>query len=221
MRFAGSKSQRVVRWASAATCFIAYAPDFPFFQTRGGGLQPPVSPGLYAHQHNCRTVTLWMCHSTTVDTMRQLHWTDYNGCAITQYGFDNGIFLSLERMTRHTQLNVRDSAASGGFTRPRFVRRLFIWTSRITWKIHESKNHLATLPEARTVTLSIDRPRTVPSSQPRVELLRADWSPMHFERLRLPVSNKNSSDSSVREKKCWEIDEIDEGDDVQYTCKRS
>ena len=29
----------------------------------------------------------------------------------------------------------------------------FITTSRITWKIHESKNHLATLPEARTVTL--------------------------------------------------------------------
>ena len=42
-----------------------------------------------------------------------------------------------------------------------------ISTSRITWKIHESKNHLATQPEARTVTLSIDRPRTVPSSQPR------------------------------------------------------
>ena len=28
-----------------------------------------------------------------------------------------------------------------------------MYTSRITWKIHESKNHLATLPEARTVTL--------------------------------------------------------------------
>ena len=27
-------------------------------------------------------------------------------------------------------------------------------TSRITWKMHESKNHLSTLPEARTVTLS-------------------------------------------------------------------
>ena len=56
-----------------------------------------------------------------------------------------------------------------------------------------------------------DRPRTVPTSQPRwcrhanqwarVELLRADWSPMHFERLRLPFSNKKSSDSSVREEK--------------------
>ena len=30
-----------------------------------------------------------------------------------------------------------------------------ITTSRVTWKIHESKNHLATLPEARTVTLSM------------------------------------------------------------------
>ena len=64
-------------------------------------------------------------------------------------------------------------------------------TSRITWNIHELKIYLATLPEACTVTLSIDRPRTVPSSQPRVELLRADWSPMYFERLRLPFSNKS------------------------------
>ena len=31
----------------------------------------------------------------------------------------------------------------------------YLYTSRITWKIHESKNHLATLPEARTVTLSM------------------------------------------------------------------
>ena len=73
---------------------------------------------------------------------------------------------------------------------------IIIKTSRVTWKIHESKNHLATLPEARTV------PRTVPSSQRRVELLRADWSPMHFERQRFPFSNKKSSNSSVREEKC-------------------
>ena len=66
-----------------------------------------------------------------------------------------------------------------------------------------------------------DRPRTVPRSQSRVELLRADWSPMHFERLRFPFSNKKFSNSSVGEEKCWEIDEIDEGDDVQCTCKRS
>ena len=58
-------------------------------------------------------------------------------------------------------------------------------------------------------------------AQPRVELLRADWSPMHFERLRFPFSNKKSSDLSVREEKCWEIDEIDEGDGLQCTCKRS
>ena len=78
---------------------------------------------------------------------------------------------------------------------------MIIDTSRVTWKIHELKNHLATLPEARTVTLSIDLLRTVPSSQPRVELLRADCSPMHFELLRLQFSNKKS-DSSVREEKC-------------------
>ena len=77
---------------------------------------------------------------------------------------------------------------------------VILHTSRGTWKIHELKNHLATLPEVRSVTLSIDRP--LPSSQPRLELLRADWSPMHFERLRLPFSNKKSSDSSVGEEKC-------------------
>ena len=65
-----------------------------------------------------------------------------------------------------------------------------LFTSRVTWKIHELKNHLATLPETRTVILRIDRPRTVRSSQPRVELLRADWSPMHFERLQLVFEQK-------------------------------
>ena len=47
------------------------------------------------------------------------------------------------------------------------IIRYIIYTSRVTWKIHELKNHLATLPEARTVTLSIDRPRTVPISATR------------------------------------------------------
>ena len=32
---------------------------------------------------------------------------------------------------------------------------VLFFTSRITWKIHESKNHLATLHEARTVILSM------------------------------------------------------------------
>ena len=34
-------------------------------------------------------------------------------------------------------------------------REIIIMTSRVTWKIHKLKYHLATLPEARTVTLSM------------------------------------------------------------------
>ena len=86
------------------------------------------------------------------------------------------------------------------------------------------------MAEARTVTLSMIRHVQYLAlshagvdlqSVGQVELLRADWSPMHLERLRFPFSNKKSSNSSVGGEKCWEIDEIDEGDDVQCTCKRS
>ena len=96
---------------------------------------------------------------------------------------------------RPGQTNISWIYNNTGREAPSTNGRVIIITSRVTWKIHELKNHLATLPEARTVTLSIDQPHTVPSSQPRVELLRADWSPMHFDRLQLQFSNKKSSDS--------------------------